>query len=100
MLFRSDRDPVKHGIQDTPVWLALALYLKQLPDRDSDGLGDLPPEYFIPENRVKIRATWNPVSLFAHAHPITWAGLAINIMLFSLFALFVFVIIRRIREMR
>ena len=95
-----DRDLSREGIQDAPVWLAVAHYLKQMPDRNADGIAEILPVYFSSEKRMEKIATWNPVSLFSGAGWITWAGLAVNIMLFSLFGLFVLAIIRRIREMR
>ncbi len=95
-----DRDLSREGIQDAPVWLALAHYLKRMPDRNADGITEILPVYFGSEKRMEKIATWNPVSLFKGAQWITWAGLAVNIMLFSLFGLFVLAIIRRIREMR
>jgi len=47
-----DRDPATAGIQELKQWQALATYVSQLPDRDSDGIPDIPRDYATTQGRI------------------------------------------------
>ena len=94
-----DRDTSKKNIQEAPGWLALAGYLNSFKRTGNNAMPWVPESYYTIEKRVIAESSWNPRSLFAGASWISWAGLAVNVMLFSLFTVFVLAVIRKIRGM-
>ena len=95
---RVDADAGATGIQELKEWVALALYLKSLPDRNGNGVPDLPENYRNPDGRSLAVPSWNPVELFRGAGWITWAVLAVATVVLFLFVLLLWWIVRLVRR--
>ncbi|MBU1965265.1 MAG: bifunctional metallophosphatase/5'-nucleotidase [Proteobacteria bacterium] len=95
---RVDADAGAAGIQELKEWVALTLYLKSLPDRNGNGVPDLPEGYRNPDGRIVAVPSWNPVELFRGAGWITWAVLAAAAVLLIILALVIWWIVRRVRR--
>ncbi|MCX5825372.1 MAG: bifunctional UDP-sugar hydrolase/5'-nucleotidase [Deltaproteobacteria bacterium] len=95
---RVDADAGAAGIQELKEWVALTLYLKSLPDRNGNGVPDLPEGYRNPDGRIIAVASWNPVDLFRGAGWITWAVLAAAAVVLIILALVVWWIVRLVRR--
>jgi 5'-nucleotidase/UDP-sugar diphosphatase len=94
---RVDADAGAAGIQELKEWVALTLYLKSLPDRNGNGVPDLPEGYRNPDGRIVAVPSWNPVELLRGAGWITWAALAAAVALI-VFALVLWWIVRLVRR--
>jgi 2',3'-cyclic-nucleotide 2'-phosphodiesterase (5'-nucleotidase family) len=92
-----DGDPARPGVQPIKEWVALAEALKSFPDRDGNGIPDIPLRYGRPEGRYASVPSWNPVSLLAGAGLLTYGFLALVILVIALAVIFVR---RRIRRRR
>jgi len=95
---RVDADAGATGVQELKEWVALALYLKSLPDRNGNGIPDLPERYRNPDGRSVAAPSWNPVDLLRGAGWITWAVLATAAALLIVLALVVWWIVRLVRR--
>ncbi|MBU4370296.1 MAG: bifunctional metallophosphatase/5'-nucleotidase [Proteobacteria bacterium] len=95
---RVDADAGAAGIQELKEWVALTLYMKSLPDRNGNGVPDLPEGYRNPDGRIVAVPSWNPVELFRGAGWITWAVLAAAAVLLIILALVIWWIVRRVRR--
>jgi 5'-nucleotidase len=92
-----DGDPAQPGVQPIKEWIALAEALKSFPDRDGDGIPDIPLRYARPEGRFASVPSWNPVSLLAGAGLLTFGPLA---MIILIIVLAIILVRRRIRRRR
>lgn len=95
---RVDADAGAAGIQELKEWVALTLYLKSLPDRNGNGIPDLPESYRNPDGRSVAVPSWNPVELFRGAGWITWAVLAAAAVVLIVLALILWWIVRLARR--
>ncbi|HEX7572069.1 MAG TPA: 5'-nucleotidase, partial [Bacteroidota bacterium] len=95
---RVDADADAAGIQELKEWVALTLYLKSLPDRNGNGVPDLPEGYRNPDGRSVAVPSWNPVDLLRGAGWITWAVLAAAAVVLIILALVLWWIVRLARR--
>jgi 2',3'-cyclic-nucleotide 2'-phosphodiesterase (5'-nucleotidase family) len=95
---RVDADAGAAGIQELKEWVALTLYLKSLPDRNGNGIPDLPESYRNPDGRNVAVPSWNPVDLFRGAGWITWAVLAAAAVVLIVLVLVIWWIVRVARR--
>jgi 5'-nucleotidase len=72
-----DKDPKAPGVQELKEWEALVAYLRHFPDRDGDGLPEIPEAYRSPQGRIMALPTWNPMLWFRNARWVTWAALGV-----------------------
>jgi 5'-nucleotidase len=47
-----DMDPSREGIQEGKEWLALFRFVSQFPDKNGDGIPDIPDSYKSPAKRI------------------------------------------------
>ncbi len=92
-----DGDPARPGVQPIKEWVALAEALKAFPDRDGNGIPDIPLRYGKPEGRFVSASSWSPVSLLAGAGGLTFGFLALIVLVI---ALAMILVRRRIRRRR
>jgi 5'-nucleotidase / UDP-sugar diphosphatase len=97
---RVDADAGAAGIQELKEWVAVTRYLKSLPDRNGNGIPDLPENYRNPDGRSVAVPSWNPVDLLSGAGWIT--GCVLAAAAFVLIALFLVIwwIVRRFSARR
>ena len=95
---RVDADPAAEGVQELKEWAALTLYLKSLPDRNGNGVPDLPESYRNPDGRIVAVPSWNPVELLRGAGWITWAALAAVAVVLIILALVAWWVVRLVQR--
>jgi len=95
---RIDDAADKAGIQELKEWVALARYLSSFPDRNGNGIPDIPESYRAPEGRSTAQPSWNPVNLLRGAGWITWGVLAATLIVLILLALILWRVIRLVRR--
>jgi hypothetical protein len=97
---RVDVDAGAAGIQELKEWVALTRYLKSLPDRNGNGIPDLPENYRNPDGRIVAAPSWNPVNLLRGAGWITWCVLAAAAIVLIVLFLLARWIVRRLSASR
>ncbi len=93
-----DADLLTPGIQEIKEWVALAAYLKSFPDRDGNGVPDLPARYRQPAGRFSAAPSWNPVALVGGGNAITYGAMGIGLLIVVLTAGLVFLAVRLVRR--
>jgi 5'-nucleotidase len=79
-----DADPNTEGVQPTKSWRAMLDHMRDLPDLDEDGLGDIPSSGPLAQARLVPTPSWSPASLFANA---TWRMGVVGLLPFGLLAM-------------
>ena len=92
---RIDADPKKPGIQELKEWIALASYMNTFPDRDVNGVPNIPEKYRGPEGRITAAPSWNPVRLIAGGSRVTWGILGAGVLFLILLGFFIRMLCRR-----
>ena len=81
-----DREPQREGIQEYKEWQALLDHIARLPDRDGDGLADIPSGGTAAEQRLLRVASLAPTELFRNAGLLQWGAAMLVALLFMLIA--------------
>ncbi len=76
---RVDTDKEKSGIQELKEWIAVMDYVKSFPDKNGDGIPDIPEKYRAKLGRIIREPSWNPVSLLSRGTYVTWIALGVVI---------------------
>jgi len=97
---RVDVDAGASGIQELKEWVAMTRYLKSLPDRNGNGIPDLPENYRNPDGRSVAVPSWNPVNLLRGAGWITGCVLTAAAVVLIVLSLMVWWIVRRFSARR
>lgn len=95
---RIDDEAMTVGTQELKEWVALARYLSSFPDRNGNGIPDIPESYHSPEGRSSAQPSWNPMNLLRGAGWITWCVLAAAVIVLILLALILRWVIRLTRR--
>jgi 5'-nucleotidase len=82
-----DRDPAAPGVQELKEWEALVAFVGQFPDRDGDGLPEIPDSYKSVQGRILSQPTWNPFQWFRGARGVTFAALGAVLLVLGLLML-------------
>jgi len=89
---RIDSDKEKPGIQEIKEWVAVMDYLKSFPDKNGDGVPDIPEKYRGKLGRIMREPSWNPVSLLSRGTYVTWIafGGVVSLALIVVFIIYIF----------
>jgi hypothetical protein len=71
-------------------------YMKEFPDKDGDGIPDIPEKYRGKLGRIVKEISWNPVSLLSRGTYVTWIAFAVIIGLILILGFGVFLFSRKI----
>ncbi|MBN2080073.1 MAG: bifunctional metallophosphatase/5'-nucleotidase [Spirochaetes bacterium] len=69
-----DADPKRPGIQEVKQWVGLMDYVRGFPDRNGDGIPDVPEKYRGKLGRIVSEPSLNPVSLLRRGTRVTWVA--------------------------
>jgi 5'-nucleotidase len=69
-----DMDPQQPGVQEYKEWQGLLDHIRSLPDRDGDGLADIPTQGAAAEQRMLREPSLHPVELYRYAGPLQWGA--------------------------
>ena len=78
-------------------WVSLAGYLASFPDRDGNGLPDLPERYRGPEGRITVQPSWNPIKLISGGNAITYGVLVGGILVLAGLVLLIRMVVKKWR---
>ena len=80
-LARVDKDKNQPGVQELKEWLGIMKFLQSFPDKDGDGISDVPDKYRTPQGRIIKASSWNPVNLMSRASGITWMAFSVLVII-------------------
>jgi 5'-nucleotidase len=95
---RVDIDKGKPGTQELKEWVAVMNYVKSFPDKDGDGIPDIPEKYRGKLGRITREPSWNPISLLSRGTYVTWIAFGVVIGLVLIIGFGIFLFSRKIRK--
>ena len=98
--FRVDADKSQAGIQELKEWIGVMEYIKSFPDRNGDGLPNIPDKYKGKLGRMVSETSLNPVSLLSRGTMVTWGAFTAFVVLLIIMALIVRFIVNKLRRRR
>jgi 5'-nucleotidase len=98
--FRVDADKSQPGIQELKEWIGVMEYIKSFPDRNGDGLPDIPDKYKGKLGRIVSEVSLNPVSLLSRGTIVTWGAFTAFVVFLIVVALIVRFILKKVGRRR
>jgi 5'-nucleotidase len=95
---RVDADREKPGIQELKQWTVLMDYVRNFPDRDGDGISDIPETYRGKLGRIVKEPRWNPVSLLSRGTYVTWMAFGGVVLILLLAGSMIFLAARKVKR--
>ncbi len=95
---RVDADKHKPGIQELKEWVGVMEFIKTFPDRNGDGLADVPEKYRGALGRIVKEPSLNPVKLLSRGTAVTWVIFGIFVLVLALIALIVRFLVKKFRK--
>ena len=95
---RVDRDKEKPGIQELKEWVCLMEYLRSFPDKDGDGIPDIPEKYSGKLGRIIREPSWNPIALLSRGTYLTGIAVGMAVGLFLIVGVAVYLSAMKIRR--
>ena len=97
---RVDADKSQPGIQELKEWIGVMEYIKSFPDKNGDGLPDIPDKYKGKLGRMVIEASLNPISLLSRGTMVTWAAFSALVAIVLIFAFLSGIMVKKVRRRR
>ncbi len=95
---RVDTDKAKPGIQEMKQWVVLMDYVRSFPDKNGDGIPDIPGQYKGKLGRIVKEPSWNPVRLLSRGTYVTWIALAVIVVIFLILGTGIYFLLKRMRK--
>ena len=95
---RVDIDREKPGIQELKEWVVLIDYVRSFPDKDGDGIPDIPDKYRGKLGRIVEESSWNPVRLLSRGTYVTWIALGAIVILLLILGSGIYFLQKKIRK--
>ena len=76
-----DADKDIPGVQELKEWKGFIDYIISFPDKDRDGLPEIPDRYRDTQGRIVIEKSWNPLKLLRRGTYVTWIAFFIFLLL-------------------
>ncbi len=95
---RVDIDQEKPGVQELKQWVALMDYVRNFPDRDGDGIPDIPDKYKGKLGRIVKEPSWNPVSLLSRGTYVTWIALGTIVIILLIVGSGTYFLVKRVKR--
>jgi hypothetical protein len=94
-----DADKEKPGIQELKQWVVLMDYVKNFPDKDGDGIPDIPDKYKGKLGRIVKEPSWNPVSLLSRGTYVTWIAFGTIVVILLIVGSVIYLVLRKVKRM-
>jgi 5'-nucleotidase len=95
---RVDVDKNKPEIQELKEWVALKDYVRDFPDKNGDGIPDIPEKYRGKLGRIVQEPSCNPVSLLSRGTYVTWIAFGVIMSLVLILGFGVFLFSKKMRK--
>jgi 5'-nucleotidase len=95
---RVDIDREKPGIQELKEWIAVVDYVRNFPDKDGDGIPDIPETYRGKLGRIVKEPSWNPVSLLSRGTYVTWIAFAVALAFFLIAGSMIYLLVKKLKR--
>lgn len=95
---RVDGDKGKPGIQELKQWVALMDYVRSFPDKDGDGIPDIPEKYRAKLGRIVKEPSWNPILLLSRGTYVTWIAFAVLLVIFLIAGSILYLLVRKAKR--
>jgi len=95
---RVDVDREKPGFQELKQWVAVMDYVKSFPDKNGDGIPDIPEKYGGKLGRIVREPSWNPVSLLSRGSYLSWIAFGLVIGFIFIVGLGTYFLSKKIRN--
>ena len=95
---RVDIDKGKPGIQELKEWVGVMDYVKSFPDKNGDGIPDIPEKYRAKLGRILREPSWNPVSLLSRGTYVTWIAFGVIMGLVFILGLGIYFFSKKMRK--
>jgi len=96
---RVDADREKPGTQELKQWVALMDYVRSFPDKDGDGIPDIPEKYRGKLGRITKEPSWNPVSLLSRGATVTWIAFGAIVIILLIVGSAIYLVLRKVKGM-
>lgn len=96
---RVDADKEKPGVQELKQWIVLMDYVRSFPDKDGDGIPDIPERYRGKLERIVKEPSWNPVSLLSRGTTVTWIAFGAIVIILLMIGLITYLVVRKVKRM-
>ncbi len=95
---RVDADKEKAGIQELKQWIVLMDYVRSFPDKDGDGIPDIPDKYKGKLGRIAKEPSWHPVSLLSRSTKPTWIALGALAVILLILGSVCYLLVKKMRR--
>jgi len=95
---RVDIDMEKPGIQELKEWVVLIDYVRSFPDKDGDGIPDIPDKYRGKLGRIVKQPSWNPVRLLSRGTYVTWLALSAIVLILLILGSGIYFLLKKMRK--
>jgi 5'-nucleotidase len=95
---RVDIDREKPGIQELKEWVVLIDYVRSFPDKDGDGIPDIPDKYRGKLGRIVKQPSWNPVRLLSRGTYVTWLALSAIVLILLILGSGIYFLLKKMRK--
>jgi 5'-nucleotidase/UDP-sugar diphosphatase len=95
---RVDGDRHKPGIQELKQWVVLMDYVRSFPDRDGDGIPDIPLKYKVKLGRIVKEPSWNPVHILSRGTRVTWIAFGAVIVILLVLGSVTYLVTRKVKR--
>jgi len=72
-------------------------YVRSFPDKDGDGIPDIPDKYRGKLGRIVKEPSWNPVRLLSRSTYVTWIALGAIVIIFLIVGLTTYFVVKKMR---
>jgi len=96
---RVDANKEKPGIQELKQWVVLMDYVRSFPDKDGDGIPDIPEKYRGKLGRITKEPSWNPVSLLSRGTYVTWIAFSAIVIILLIIGSVAYFVVRKVKRM-
>ncbi len=95
---RVDADKEKPGVQELKQWVVLVDYVRSFPDKDGDGIPDIPDKYKGKLGRIVKEPSWNPARLLSRGTYVTWIAFGAILIILLVIGSVAYFVVRRVRR--
>ena len=95
---RVDADRENPGTQELKQWVALMDYVRSFPDKDGDGIPDIPEKYRGKLGRITKEPSWNPVSLLSRGTTVTWIAFGAVVIILLFVGSVTYLLVRKVKR--